>query len=123
VRAHELDAPSREVAKLRGARTTVDPDHGRTVGSGTPSPIARSGIQKLKGVIFDFMSSEVPRAVRGDTRQNHKVGPGSRPADTRHMVEGVNTSLTSSCLGDSGDRKRRFGPSTREGASCERSEH
>jgi hypothetical protein len=76
VRAHELDAPSREVAKLRGARTTVGSRSRRTVGSGTPSPIARSEVRRLKGVIFDFMSSEVPRAVHEDTWQNHKVGLG-----------------------------------------------
>jgi hypothetical protein len=47
----------------------------------------------------------VPRAMHEDTWQNHKVGLESKPVDTRHMVEGVNTSLTSSCLGDSEDRK------------------
>jgi hypothetical protein len=46
----------------------LDPGHRRTVGSGTPSPIARSGVRRLKGVVFDFTSSKVLRAGHKRTR-------------------------------------------------------
>jgi hypothetical protein len=76
VRAQELGAPSREVAKSRGARTTVG---SRVMGGPLdqePHRLSHSGVQRLKEVIFDFRSSEVPRAeAREDTWQNHKVGP------------------------------------------------
>jgi hypothetical protein len=54
----------------------------------------------------------VPRAeARGNTWQNHKVGPGNRQADTRHLVEGVNTPLTSRISGIREIRARELDPS------------
>jgi hypothetical protein len=54
----------------------LDPENRRTVGSGTPSPIAHLGVQRLRGVTFDIRSREVSRAeARVETWQNHKVGP------------------------------------------------
>jgi hypothetical protein len=77
--------------------------------------VARSEVAKCRGCIFVFGGSE----VRGDTWQNHKVGPGSRPADTRHTFGGVNTPLTSRVSGTREIRERKFEPSTREVASSE----
>jgi hypothetical protein len=61
VRAQELGAPSREVAKLRGARIVVGSGHGRTIGSGTPSHFMHSGVRRLRGPRLDIRSCEVPR--------------------------------------------------------------
>jgi hypothetical protein len=96
VRAQELGAPSREVAKSRGARIVVGSRSRED--RWIRNPIAfrmHSGVRRLKGVIFNFRSREVPKDQdTRDTWQNHKVGPGNRQADTRHLVEGVNTLLT-----------------------------
>jgi hypothetical protein len=51
--------------------------------------------------------------------QNHKVGPGNRQADTRHLVEGVNTPLTSHILGIHEIRVCELDPSTHEVTSSE----
>jgi hypothetical protein len=47
------------------------------------------------------------------------VGPGSRPADTRHPFGGFNTPLTSRVSGTREIRERKFEPSTREVTSSE----
>ena len=49
-----------------------------------------------------------------DRWQNHKVGPGNRQADTRHLVEGVNTLLTSRVLEIFEIRVRELNHSTNE---------
>ena len=51
--------------------------------------------------------------------QNEKVGPGNRQADTCHLVEGVNTPLTSRVSGIHEIREREFNPSIHEVASSE----
>jgi hypothetical protein len=57
--------------------------------------------------------------MRG-TWKNHKVGPYDRQADTRHLVEGVNTSLTSRVSGIREIRERELDVETREVASSDK---
>jgi hypothetical protein len=68
VRAQRLGAPSREWRSRKERRQPLDLENGRIVGSGTPSPITRSGVRRLKGVIYEFTSNEVPRAEHERTR-------------------------------------------------------
>jgi hypothetical protein len=51
--------------------------------------------------------------------QNEKVGPGNRQADTCHLVEGVNTPLTSRISGICEIRVCELDPSTHEVVSSE----
>jgi hypothetical protein len=54
-----------QLAKLRNSeerRQPLDPGRGRTVGSGTPSHIAHSGVRRLREPLLDIRSHEVPRA-------------------------------------------------------------
>jgi hypothetical protein len=94
VRAQRVGAPSREVAKSRGAKTTVGSRvNGRTVGSRTPSLITYSGVRRLKRVSLSTVRNrKVLRAeAQRDTWKNHKVGPGNRQVNTCLLEKGVNT--------------------------------
>jgi hypothetical protein len=51
--------------------------------------------------------------------QNHVVGPCDRQADTRHIVEGVNTLLTYHVSRIRKMRAREFNDTTHEVASSE----
>jgi hypothetical protein len=61
----------------------------------------------------------VPKLGVRDMWQNHKVGLRNRQADTRHLLEGVNTPLTSRVSGIHEIREQEFKPSTREVTSSE----
>jgi hypothetical protein len=57
-------------------RQPLDPSQGRTIGSGTPSPIVHLGVQMLRGVTFNCRSREVTRAEACmDMWQSRKVVP------------------------------------------------
>jgi hypothetical protein len=64
----------------------------------------------------------VPKLGIRDTWQNHKVGLGNRQADTRHLLEGVNTPLTSHVSRIHEIRAQEFDIETREVVSCEKCE-
>jgi hypothetical protein len=86
-------------------------------------PHCLSCIRGFRGWKESLSTSEVVKCreqrlvwTRGRT---YKVGPGNRQADTRHLVEGVNTPLTSHVSGIREIRVRELDPSTREVASSE----
>jgi hypothetical protein len=79
----ELQVASCEIVRS-GDRRWIQ-DNGRTVGSGTPSPIMRSGVWRWRGVTFDIRSGEVPRA---EARKGHVAGEqgGAHVIDRRTCV-------------------------------------
>jgi hypothetical protein len=108
------------VAKSRGARIAVGSRSWEDRWIRNPIAFRVFGGSEVERSYFRLQSREVPRAeARRDTWQNHKVGPGSRPVDTRHTFGGVNTPLTSRVSGTREIRERKFEPSTREVASSE----
>jgi hypothetical protein len=70
------------------------------------------------GIAWGAKSRSAKLSMR-DTWQNHVVGPCDRQADTRHIVEGVNTPLTSRVSGIHEIRARELDATTREVASSE----
>jgi hypothetical protein len=103
----------------------LDPGCERTIGSGTPSHIAHSGVRRLRGPRLDCRSREVPRAEAQE--KGHVEGPqgGAHVVDRRtHVVwgEGVNTLLTSHVLGIHEIRARGLIATTCEVVSCEKCE-
>jgi hypothetical protein len=79
VRAQELGAPSRESHENREEQGQLDPGHGRTVGSGTPSPIAHSGVRRLRGP----HSTQKSRSAESRGTSGHVAEPqgGARVID------------------------------------------
>jgi hypothetical protein len=78
-----------QLAKLRNSeeqRQPLDPGRGRTIGSGTPSHIMHSGVQRLRGPRLDCRSHEVPRAEAQE--KGHVAGPqgGACVVDRRTRV-------------------------------------
>ena len=66
------------------------------------------GCRDTKEAALGEQSHEVPKLGTRDTWQNHAMGPKDRQVDTHHIVEEVNTILSSRV---SGIRKTRSGSS------------
>jgi hypothetical protein len=83
------------VAKSRGARISVGSSSREDRWIRNPIAFRVSGVRRSRGVTFDRKGHEVPRTRHGgNTWQKHEVGPGSKPVDTHHILEEVNTLLT-----------------------------
>jgi hypothetical protein len=76
-------------------------------------------VSGYKGGIAWGVKSRSAKLSMRDTWQNHVVGPCDRQADMRHIVEGVNTLLTSRVSGIREIRARELDATTREVASSE----
>jgi hypothetical protein len=122
VRAQELGAPSREVVKSWGARTTIrsreredrwikNPISYHAFG-GSEVERTSSQLKKLRSVESRGMEETHGRTIRW--------GPHDWQVDTRHLERGVNTSLIYHVSEDRNRRARDFNPWIHEGASCKR---
>jgi hypothetical protein len=76
VRAQELGAPSREVAKSRGAEDShwIQRREDRWIRN--PIAFRISGVQEVEGVVFDCRSREV---LRAEAREGHVAEPQGGP--------------------------------------------
>jgi hypothetical protein len=105
----KLGCSKSRVAKSRGARIAVGSRSREDRWIRNPIAFRAFGGSEVERSCFRHQKSRSAesRGTSVDTWQNHKVGPGNRQVDTRHLVEGVNTLLTSRISGIREVRARR----------------